>query len=149
MPRLAARFASLPFDHLFFTGSTAVGRKVMAAAAPNLTPVTLELGGKSPAIVAPGYPIETAANRIAAGKLLNAGQTCIAPDYVLVPNDQRDAFVAALRAYVSRALPRAHGRPATTPASSTTRHYQRLHALVDEARAAGARNRDISRCVRT
>jgi coniferyl-aldehyde dehydrogenase len=134
---IAARFAGLPFDHLFFTGSTAVGRKVMAAAAPNLTPVTLELGGKSPAIVAPDYPIGTAASRIAAGKLLNAGQTCIAPDYVLVPNGQRDAFVAALRAYVDMHYPQLAQTPDYTSIIHDA-HYQRLHALVDEARTAGA-----------
>src|SRR5262249_8345893 len=78
-PDVAAAFAALPLDHLFFTGSTAVGRKVMAAAAANLTPGTLELGGKSPAIVAPGYPLEVAVDRIAAGELLHAGPTCIAP----------------------------------------------------------------------
>ncbi len=133
---LAARFAALPFDHLFFTGSTEVGRKVMAAAAPNLTPVTLELGGKSPAIIAPDYPIETAAERIAAGKFLNAGQTCIAPDYVLVPNDQRLAFVDAMRAYVSRHYPALK----TTPDFSSIvhdGHYRRLQSLVDQARGAG------------
>ncbi len=89
-PDVAAQFSALPFDHLLFTGSTGVGRLVMAAAAQNLTPVTLELGGKSPAIVAPGYSIERAAQRVLAGKLLNAGQTCIAPDYVLVPHAQHD-----------------------------------------------------------
>lgn len=118
---VAAAFSALPFDHLFFTGSTAVGRKVLAAAAPNLTPVTLELGGKSPAIIAEGYPLERAAARIASGKWLNAGQTCIAPDYVYVPRSQRDAFVDALAREV-------HARYAgdassiairTTPASST------------------------------
>ena len=134
---VAARFAGLPFDHLFFTGSTAVGRKVMAAAAPNLTPVTLELGGKSPAIVAPDYPVETAATRIAAGKLLNAGQTCIAPDYVLVPNDRRGAFVAALRDYVARHYPRLKDGPDYTSIIHDA-HYQRLQALVEEARASGA-----------
>ena len=137
-PEVAARFAGLPFDHLFFTGSTDVGRKVMAAAAPNLTPVTLELGGKSPAIIAPGYPIETAAQRIAAGKLLNAGQTCIAPDYVLLPHDQREAFIEAMRAYVARHYPQLK----TTPDYSSivhAGHYRRLHALVDEARNAGAK----------
>ncbi len=136
-PEVAAHFAALPFDHLFFTGSTEVGRKVMAAAAPNLTPVTLELGGKSPAIVAVGYPIEKAAQRIAAGKLLNAGQTCIAPDYVLVPNDQRHAFVEALRAYVTRHYPALK----TTPDYSSIihdGHYQRLHGLVEEARNSAA-----------
>ncbi len=133
---LSAEFAALPFDHLFFTGSTAVGRKVMAAAAHNLTPVTLELGGKSPAIVADGYPIEVAAERIAAGKFLNAGQTCIAPDYVLVPAPQRDAFVAALRHYVDTHYPAL----ATSPDYSSiinTAQCDRLHGLVDEARAAG------------
>lgn len=79
---LSAQFASLPFDHLFFTGSTAVGRKIMAAAAPNLTPVTLELGGKSPAIVSENANLKRAARAIATGKFFNAGQTCIAPDYV-------------------------------------------------------------------
>ena len=94
---LGAAFAALPFDHLVFTGSTAVGRKVMAAAAAHLTPLTLELGGKSPVLIADDYPIEKAAARIATGKWFNCGQTCIAPDYVLVPKDKRDALVAALR----------------------------------------------------
>ena len=134
---VAARFAALPFDHLFFTGSTEVGRKVMAAAAPNLTPVTLELGGKSPAIVAPGYPLATAAQRIAAGKFLNAGQTCIAPDYVLVPQSQQAAFVAALRVYVERHYPELAASPDYTSIVNAS-HYARLQALVDEARAAGA-----------
>lgn len=134
---LAARFAALPFDHLFFTGSTAVGRKVMAAAAQNLTPVTLELGGKSPAIVAPGYAIEKAAARIAAGKFLNAGQTCIAPDYVLVPQAQREAFVGSLRRYVTEHYPSLKESPDYTSIINDA-HYARLHALVDEARAAGA-----------
>ncbi len=133
---LAARFAALPFDHLFFTGSTAVGRKVMAAAARNLVPVTLELGGKSPAIVAPGYPIETAAARIAAGKLLNAGQTCIAPDYVLVPETQQAPFVAALRAYIARHYPQLTDSADYTSILNAG-HYARLEALVEEARAAG------------
>ncbi|MEL1266311.1 coniferyl aldehyde dehydrogenase [Pseudoxanthomonas putridarboris] len=97
---VAAAFAALPFDHLVFTGSTAVGRKVMAAAAPNLTPVTLELGGKSPAIVCDDYPLEQAAARLATGKWFNGGQTCIAPDYVLVGKGRRDALVQALREQV-------------------------------------------------
>ena len=100
---VAAAFAALPFDHLVFTGSTAVGRKVMAAAAPNLTPLTLELGGKSPAIVCAGMPVERAAARLATGKWFNGGQTCIAPDYVLLVGDaaRRDALADALRAEVS------------------------------------------------
>ena len=97
---IASAFSALPFDHLVFTGSTAVGRKVMAAAAPNLTPLTLELGGKSPAIIGDDYPIEKAAARLATGKWFNGGQTCIAPDYVLVPRNKRDALVKALRTEV-------------------------------------------------
>lgn len=99
---VAGAFAALPFDHLVFTGSTAVGRKVMAAAAPNLTPLTLELGGKSPAIVCDDFPVEQAAARLATGKWFNGGQTCIAPDYVLlVGRQRRDALVQALRDQVA------------------------------------------------
>lgn len=99
---VAGAFAALPFDHLVFTGSTAVGRKVMAAAAPNLTPLTLELGGKSPAIVCDDVPVEQAAARLATGKWFNGGQTCIAPDYVLlIGRSRRDALVQALREQVA------------------------------------------------
>ncbi len=99
---VAGAFAALPFDHLVFTGSTAVGRKVMAAAAPNLTPLTLELGGKSPAIVCDDFPVDQAAARLATGKWFNGGQTCIAPDYVLlVGRERRDALVQALREQVA------------------------------------------------
>lgn len=97
---VAAAFSALPLDHLVFTGSTAVGRKVMAAAAQHLTPLTLELGGKSPAIIAADYPVEAAATRLATGKWFNAGQTCIAPDYVLIDQSRVAALVAALRAQV-------------------------------------------------
>lgn len=137
-PDVAAAFAALPFDHLFFTGSTAVGRKVMAAAAPNLTPVTLELGGKSPAIVAPDYPIATAVDRIAAGKFLNAGQTCIAPDYVLLPKASIPQFVEEMQKYIS-----AHyGDVAANPDYSSivnAGQYSRLKGYLDQAQAAGAK----------
>ena len=136
-PEVGATFTALQFDHLFFTGSTAVGRKVALAAAPNLTPVTLELGGKSPAIVAPDYPLATAAARIAAGKLLNAGQTCIAPDYVLLPTAAREGFVQALRAYVQQHYPALRDTPDYTSIVSE-RQYARLKNLVDDARAKGA-----------
>ena len=136
-PEVGATFTALPFDHLFFTGSTAVGRKVALAAAPNLTPVTLELGGKSPAIVAPDYPLATAAARIAAGKLLNAGQTCIAPDYVLLPTSAREGFVQALRTYVQQHYPALRDTPDYTSIVSE-RQYARLKNLVDDARAKGA-----------
>lgn len=134
---VAAAFSALPFDHLFFTGSTEVGRHVMAAAAKNLTPVTLELGGKSPAIIAPDYPIETAVARIAAGKWLNAGQTCIAPDYVLLPPSRIEAFVEAMRAYVRCAYPELANSPDYTSIASE-RQFQRLTAWLAEARARGA-----------
>lgn len=137
-PEVAAAFAALPLDHLFFTGSTAVGRKVMAAAAPNLTPVTLELGGKSPAIVAPDYPIATAVDRIAAGKFLNAGQTCIAPDYVLLPKASIPQFVKEMQKYISRH----YGDIAANPDYSSivnAGQYARLKGYLDQAQAAGAK----------
>jgi coniferyl-aldehyde dehydrogenase len=130
-------FASMPFDHLVFTGSTAVGRSVMRAAAENLTPVTLELGGKSPAIVAPGYPIDAAAERILIGKLMNAGQTCIAPDYVLVPRDSRAEFVSAARRAVAAFYPDPMRSPDYTSIVNE-RHFGRLAQYVEEAHKHGA-----------
>ena len=133
---LGAQFSALPFDHLVFTGSTAVGRKVMAAAAPNLTSLTLELGGKSPAIVAADFPPAQAAARLATGKWLNAGQTCIAPDYVLVDHASREALVAALRE-------QARARYGDLKqADDLTRiinegQYRRLRGYLDDARARG------------
>ena len=134
---VAAALSALPFDHLLFTGSTAVGAKVLAAAAPNLTPVTLELGGKSPAIVAPGCATARNADRIAAGKFLNAGQTCIAPDYALVHESERDALVALLRTCVARHYPPLRGGHDFASIVNES-HYARLNAWLDEARAAGA-----------
>jgi len=134
---VAARFAALPFDHILFTGSTAVGRRVLMAAAPNLTPVTLELGGKTPVIVADGYPLSTAAARIAAGKLFNGGQTCAAPDYVLLPRAQIQPFVALMRDYVERHYPDLAGTPDYTSVVND-RQFQRLAGYLEEARAAGA-----------
>ena len=132
---IAAEFSALPFDHLVFTGSTAVGRKVMAAAAQNLTPVTLELGGKSPAIVCADFPLEQAAARLATGKWFNGGQTCIAPDYVLIDAQRRDAFVAALRDEVQR-------RYGSTSGDDYTRiindgQFARLTGYLDDARTRG------------
>jgi coniferyl-aldehyde dehydrogenase len=130
-------FTELPFDHLFFTGSTAVGRHVALAAAQHLTPVTLELGGKSPAIVDRSADLALTAERLAFGKLLNAGQTCVAPDYVLAPQELvrplADAIVAAMR----RLYPRIAGNPDYT-AIVSARHHARLRGLLDDARARGA-----------
>ncbi|MFL6591760.1 MAG: aldehyde dehydrogenase family protein [Luteimonas sp.] len=135
---VGAGFAALAFDHLLFTGSAAIGRKVLAAAAANLTPVTLELGGKSPALVAADFPIDVAAARIASGKWFNAGQTCIGVDYALVDAARRDAFVEAMRMqlharYGDLAQPDDYTRIINDA------EYARLLALVDDARARGAR----------
>ncbi len=130
-------FSALPFDHLFFTGSTAVGRQIALAAAQNLTPVTLELGGKSPAILDPDSEFSEAAPRIAFAKLLNAGQTCVAPDYVLVPRTRVDAFVAALSSAVGAMYPGFTDNPDYTSIVNA-RHYERLRGLVDDATARGA-----------
>ncbi len=131
-------FARLPFDHLFFTGSTAVGRKIALVAADNLTPVTLELGGKSPALVHADADIDALAPRLVAGKLLNAGQTCIAPDYVLVPAERVDALIDALAASVAALYPTLEASPDYTSIVND-RHYARLVALIDDASRKGAR----------
>jgi coniferyl-aldehyde dehydrogenase len=131
-------FSGLPFDHLFFTGSTAVGREIALAAAANLTPVTLELGGKSPALIAREADIALVASRLTVGKLLNAGQTCIAPDYVLVPADRVEALVDAIRKSVVALYPTLAANPDYTSIVND-RHYARLRALVDDAVGRGAR----------
>ncbi len=130
-------FARLPFDHLLFTGATHIGRDVMHAAADNLTPVTLELGGKSPAIVSATVPLADAAERIAFGKTLNAGQTCVAPDYVLVPRARLKGFVDAYREAVQRLYPRLADNPDYT-AIINARQLTRLQDYLDDARAKGA-----------
>jgi coniferyl-aldehyde dehydrogenase len=134
---VAAKFSELAFDHLFYTGSTAVGRLVMAAAAKHLTPVTLELGGKSPCVIAPDYPMAKAVARIAAMKYLNAGQTCIAPDYVLVEKGQRTAFVDAFRSVLLEAYPNIADNPDYTSIVND-RQYQRLQRYLDDAQSKGA-----------
>jgi coniferyl-aldehyde dehydrogenase len=131
-------FSKLPFDHLLFTGSTSVGRQVMRAAADNLTPVTLELGGKSPAIVSAEVPLAAVAERIAFGKTLNAGQTCVAPDYVLVPRTRVDPFVAAYRSAVQRFFPKLADNPDYT-AIINERQFQRLQGYLSDAEAKGAK----------
>jgi coniferyl-aldehyde dehydrogenase len=142
-PDVAQAFVDLKFDHLLFTGSTSVGRHVMRAAAENLVPVTLELGGKSPAVIAPDYPLDQAAERIAAGKLFNAGQTCIAPDYVLVPHDREAAFVDAFRNAATRLYPTLAQNPDYT-AIISERHHERIGRLVADARERGAAVHEIN-----
>lgn len=133
---VGSAFAGLPFDHLLFTGSTAVGRKIMAAAAPNLTPVTLELGGKSPVFIGETANFEKAAARIATGKLYNAGQTCIAPDYALVPLARRDEFVEALRREITSRYAQLDANPDYTHIVNAAQ-YRRLRGLLDDSRTRG------------
>ena len=136
---VARAFAALPFDHLVFTGSTAVGRHIMAAAAPNLTPVTLELGGKSPAYIDRSMPVEEAARRLVFAKCTNAGQTCVAPDYVLCPADRIDAFRDAYLAEVGRQYGAEPTRSPDYSAIINEHQYQRLAGYLHAAREAGAR----------
>lgn len=135
---VGAAFAALALDHLVFTGSTAVGRKVMAAAAAHLTPLTLELGGKSPAILCADYPLERAAARLASGKWINAGQTCIAPDYVLVVGRQRrDHLLEALRAEAAARYGDLSAAAADYTRIIDDAQFARLQGWLDEARARG------------
>jgi len=134
----AKAFVQLPFDHLLFTGSTAVGRQVMLAAAANLTPVTLELGGKSPLLLAPDANFSSAAGSIVFGKLLNAGQTCIAPDYALVPANRLEGFVAQLQTEIAKQYPRATENSDYTGIINE-KQRSRLEAYLQEAHAAGTR----------
>ena len=134
---LAAAFSTLPFDHLLFTGSTAVGRQVMAAAAPQLTPLTLELGGKSPCLIAPDMPLALAVERMIFGKSLNAGQICVAPDYVLLPRGQEQAFIEAYQAHFRRLYPKGLDSPDYGSIINRAQ-YERLTAWLAEAKQAGA-----------
>lgn len=129
-------FSKIPFDLLFFTGSGATGRKVMAAAAQNLTPVVLELGGKSPAVIDPAFPLLKAVDRIMFAKQFNAGQICINVDYVFVHQAQLEAFVAEARRWVAAHVPDIHASDYT--AIIDARSFQRLQAMLDDARAKGA-----------
>jgi len=140
---VGAAFTRLPFDHLFFTGSSAVGRAVMQAASQNLVPVTLELGGKSPVLIDADYAMEKAVRSVAHGKLFNAGQTCVAPDYVLVPEGRADRFVSLFTEQVRKLYPRLGDNPDYSSMVSQ-RHYDRMQVLVDDARAKGAKVIEIN-----
>jgi coniferyl-aldehyde dehydrogenase len=141
---ISEKFAALPFDHLIFTGSTRVGRMVAEAAGRNLTPVTLELGGKSPTIVDRSADISVAAERIVYGKLMNAGQTCIAPDYVLVPRQSMDEFVAKAQASAIRMFGSSPDNKDYTSIVSDN-HYARLESLVADAAAQGAKITQVAK----
>ncbi|UUE93877.1 coniferyl aldehyde dehydrogenase [Comamonas thiooxydans] len=134
---VATQFSGLQFDHLLFTGSTAVGRRVAQAAAVHLTPTTLELGGKSPCIIAQDCDMQAAALKVAYGKLVNAGQTCIAPDYVLLPRGKEQEFAEAYQAAVQQLYPRISGNPDYT-AIISKRHLARLKQMLRQAQSLGA-----------
>lgn len=134
----AAAFASLPLDHLFFTGSPAVGALVQQAAAPNLVPVTLELGGKNPVVVSPGADIARSAARIAQGRMINGGQVCVCPDYVFVPADRADDFVGVARETLRGMFPSIVGNEDYC-SSVNQANFDRVVGLIDDARAKGAR----------
>jgi len=136
-PEIGQAFAELPFDHLVFTGATSIARHVMRAAAANLVPLTLELGGKSPVILGKSADYATSAARIMAGKTMNAGQICLAPDYVMAPADQLATFVKEATSAVTAMFPTIKDNPDYT-AVIAERHYERIKGYVDDARAKGA-----------
>ncbi|PHR62432.1 MAG: coniferyl-aldehyde dehydrogenase [Robiginitomaculum sp.] len=135
--KIAQEFGTLPFNHILFTGSTKVGSFVMQAAAKNLTPVTLELGGKSPTIIDENYPMKTAVEKIVSGKLFNSGQTCIAPDYVLVPKKREADFIKTYTKTVKRFYPTIKENPDYTAIVSEG-HFERLSGLIADAKDKGA-----------
>ncbi len=135
-------FSRLPFDHMLFTGSGQTGRAVMAAAAANLTPVTLELGGKSPAVIAPDFPMRKAAERIVYAKLFNAGQICVTVDYVFVPRQRVEEFVGEARRAALRLCPDIHSADYTSIIDD--RSFVRLQQALDDARGKGARLINLS-----
>jgi len=142
-PEVGAAFASLPFDHLLFTGATAIGRMVMRAAAENLTPVTLEMGGKSPTLIGERFPMARAVQSILMGKLLNAGQTCIAPDYLLLPKARLQEFLEVATAAILERYPRVVDNPDITWIINE-RHHQRILGLIEDARDKGARIHELN-----
>ena len=142
-PAVGEAFSRQPFDHLLFTGATSIAYHVMRAAAENLVPLTLELGGKSPVIVSKSAPIEEAAAKIMTGKTMNAGQICLAPDYVFVPESKVDAFVDAAQKSVKKMYPTIKDNPDYTSIVNQ-RHFDRLNSYVDDARAKGAKIVEIN-----
>lgn len=140
---VGAEFAALPFDHLIFTGGTHIGRHILEAASRNLTPCTLELGGKSPVVIGRSYDIAKAAQRIFSGKALNQGQACLAPDYVFVPKESESEFVTAVTAFYSDLFPTIINNPDYTSVINA-RHAARLQHLIDDAQNKGAKVHSIN-----
>jgi len=136
-PDVGGAFSRLPFDHLLFTGATSIAKHVMKAAAENLVPVTLELGGKSPVIIGKSANLEQAATNIMAGKTMNAGQICLAPDYVILPEENRDEFVEYAKNSVAKMFPNLKDNPDYTSIVNE-RHFDRLNSYLDDAKDKGA-----------
>ena len=136
-PEVGGAFSALPFDHLLFTGATSVAKHVMRAAAENLVPVTLELGGKSPVIIGKSANLELAATNIMAGKTMNAGQICLSPDYVILPEESRDEFVKHAKNSVAKMFPNIKDNPDYTSIVNE-RHFDRLNGYVNDAKEKGA-----------
>ena len=135
-PDLGEAFSSLPFDHLLFTGATSIAKHVMRAASENLVPVTLELGGKSPVIISKNTNFDMSVKRVMAGKTMNAGQICLAPDYVFVPKDKKEDFISQSKKTVSEMYPSLKDNPDYTSVINQ-RHYDRLQGYVEEAKEKG------------
>ena len=135
-PQTGADFAGLAFDHLLFTGATSVAKHVMRAASENLVPVTLELGGKSPVIISPKADMAPTTDALMAGKMMNAGQICLAPDYVFVPRDRMGEFVESSKRSVAKMYPTLLDNPDYTSVVNA-RHFERINGYVDEARERG------------
>jgi coniferyl-aldehyde dehydrogenase len=142
-PEVGAEFAALPLDHLIFTGGTNIGKHILQAAANNLTPCTLELGGKSPVIVGRSYDIKKAAQRIFSGKALNTGQACLAPDYAFVHADDKETFIQAITDHVTELFPNVVKNDDYT-AVINERHYQRIMSYINDARDKGGDVRQIN-----
>lgn len=140
---VGAAFAALPLDHIIFTGATSVARHILAAAAPNLTPVTLELGGKSPTIVSRSADFKEAAVRIFTGKALNVGQVCISPDYIFVPEEQLEHFITLGSEHIKSMFPKMLDNPDYSSVVNQ-RHCQRINAYIDDAKQRGADVRVIN-----
>ena len=136
--QIAADFSNLSFDHLFFTGSTHVGRLVMKSSAENLVPITLELGGKSPAIIDNDIDIDIAVNRLILGKTLNSGQTCVAPDYILCPKGKVEVLIRALKARYQNMYPSINDNQDCTSIINE-QHKSRLEYLLKDAQEKGAK----------
>jgi coniferyl-aldehyde dehydrogenase len=136
-PDVGAAFARLPFDHLLFTGATSIAYHVMRAAAENLVPTTLELGGKSPVIISKSADMDITAKRVMMGKTMNAGQICLAPDYVMVPKEKASEFIGAAASAVSAMFPTLKDNPDYTSVINQ-RHFDRLQGYIADAKAKGA-----------